>query len=66
MAWVDPPAWKEKLFLEREERGEMDPKAAWATLEALGKREDRPAKETPEADPDCQFGLPLIPEEMKE
>jgi hypothetical protein len=63
MAWIDPPAWKERTFLEREERGELDATAAWAMLEALGKREEREDRPEVEGDPDDPFGLPPIPEE---
>jgi len=62
MAWIDPPAWKEKLFLEREERGEMEPVAAWAMLNALPDRAER-TDEPVEGDDNDPFGLPPISQE---
>lgn len=69
MAWVDPPPWKEKNFLEREERGDFS--SAQAELDALGPAPKDKPKKTGD-DSVNEFGLKPIagldapPEETEE
>lgn len=60
MAWLDPPPWKEKLFLEREERGDFEVDVSALQIEALGEAEKVERQGDDDADP---FGLPPLPEE---
>jgi hypothetical protein len=57
LAWVDPPAWKERGFLEREERNELDPETIIANLKAAADARTALAMiESPRDDLDA-FGL---------
>lgn len=60
MAWLDPPVWKEKVFLEREERGEFDDSLIRATIEALA---DLPKGGRIGDDSVDNFGLSPLPGE---
>jgi hypothetical protein len=57
MAWVDPPPWKERGFLEREERGDFS--SAQAELDALGEAPKDKPKKVGEEDVN-EFGLKPI------
>jgi hypothetical protein len=62
MSWQDPPPWKERRKLEREERGDLELDTARLQIEALGdyERPDRAGDDSVDA-----FGLHPIPENAK-
>lgn len=57
LAWVDPPAWKEKGFLEREERNELDAATTIALLEESAANRAALALPEPTGDNLDAFGL---------
>jgi hypothetical protein len=60
MAWISPPPWKEKGFLEREERNELDRET---TIQRLEQAADARANlQLPEPVEGDAFGLPPIEE----
>lgn len=62
MAWVDPPAWKEKSFLEREERDEFNIDVTRQLIEALGPPD--PDREARVGDDSVdEFGLSPLPKD---
>lgn len=59
-AWIDPPAWKERKFLEREERGELEAGQTVELLEmAAAGRAALPSPDRPDGELDA-FGLEPI------
>lgn len=63
MAWIDPPPWKEKGFLEREERGELDARLTIELLESAAEARDQ--LDQPDLNPNDPFGLPALEGPLK-
>jgi hypothetical protein len=59
LAWIDPPAWMERTFLEREERRELDLGQTIQLLEMAAEGRDQLALEAPQGETDA-FGLPPV------
>lgn len=59
MAWIEPPPWKEKGFLEREERNELDAGQTVELLEAAAQARERLEAAEPSEQADA-FGLEPI------